>query len=103
PIAFVTYLRNHRFAPYPFKGVVQSILAAHVAQPASLGAAPDDFASRPDFWLERWKAMHPGEMLPAFDPVAPADEVWMRVAKPALDAGKLFDDFLWLTRLFTTL
>jgi hypothetical protein len=102
-IAFIQYVRDQNFGPYPFTGVVRAVLQAHITKPADLPFTDDLFYAIPDSYLKDWESNHPGQMLPAFDPVATADDLWKRVATPTLTAAQLFIDNAFLTRLVTTL
>jgi hypothetical protein len=125
-ITFVDYLNNHGYAisqgnsggfggPGAFNGAsvfstqLVSILTKYIPVPDALtaqGITASQFYQGIDYYLGEYRSSNPQDFAnytTNFQPQMMADEIDMRVIQPTLNAGKLFDQSGYLTRLYTTL
>ena len=117
PVQFVEYLLNNGFGisngatgPGPvqrfgfsFSSAFLSVLGQYIPVPQDLanqGVTPTQFYSQISYYATTEQAYFAGLK---FDPVMAAADVWSRVVTPTLDAAKLFYNYNYLTRLYTTL
>ena len=105
-ISFVNYLLQHQ---YTFTSQLLSILQRYIPIPAALaaqGITAQIFYSNFDYYFGTYRQQNPtayAGYTDTFDAGAMATEINDRVIKPTLAAGALFDQFPYLTRLYTTL
>jgi hypothetical protein len=105
-ISFVNYLLQHQFT---FTSQLVSILQRYIPEPAglvSMGITPQIFYSNFSYYFGTGRAQFPNAWVgytDSFDAGAMATDINDRVVKPTLAAGALFDQFPYLTRLYTTL
>ena len=106
PISFVQYLIDHQFA---FTGQLVSLLGAYIPVPDALvqaGVTPQSFYSNISYYLGAYRTQNPDQFTGYtinFDPQMMAMDINTRVVQPTLAAGALFDQFPYLTRLYTTI
>jgi len=122
---FVDYLFQHQFGqvntanggggpgPVAFYGQLTSqelaILGKYIPEPAALqqkGIQPQYFYQSIDYYLGQYRMQFPNDFAGwtlNYQPVMMAQELWDRVVTPTLQAGGMFDQFPYLTRLYTTL
>jgi hypothetical protein len=70
------------------------------------GVPQDQYYQNLDFYLGTYKDQNPAQFQGvsfAFDPVMLTASIWDRIVTPTLDAGKLFQTYSKMTRLYTTL
>src|SRR5262249_54162224 len=99
PVQFVKYVND---AGYPGGGRVYTSALLGILERAL--PPPPDYADIPaQFYANVAYTAPPAGWHPSFDPAAVADELWTRIAEPALAAGALLRAQPYLTRLYTTL
>lgn len=92
-----------------FSSQILAILQKYVPVPpalASQGVTPDQFYQQIDYYLGQDQTQNPQDFAgwtPNFQPQMMASDLDMRVVQPTLQAGALFDQYPYLTRLYTTL
>jgi hypothetical protein len=105
-VSFVQYLQTHQFN---FNGQLVAVLSKYLPEPLQLankGYSAQQFYQSYSYFVTYYRQQNPQDFIgwaPSFQPVAMAQEIQDRVVTPTLAAGKLFDDFGYLTRLYTTL
>jgi hypothetical protein len=105
-ISFVQYLQNHNFA---FTGQLLAVLANYIPEPTSLltqGVSASQFYQNISYYLGSYRTQFPDQFVgwtDNYDPSKMAIDIDQRVVQPTLKAGALFDQFPYLTRLYTTL
>jgi hypothetical protein len=126
-IGFVQYLWSHGFGVanpgqqqggpigpggqfgQSFTSTLKGILGKYVPVPAGLLAknvTADQFYQNISYYLGTYRLQNPGDFsgyVVNYQPTMMAQEIFDGVVKPTLDAGKLFDNHGYLTRLYTTL
>jgi hypothetical protein len=125
-ISFVDYLWDHGFGvangqqngggPQPggrfgqnLPSQLITILGRYIPVPASFAAqniSAQQFYQNIDYYLGSYRMQRPQDFIgytTNYQPVMMAMEIFERVVTPTLDAGKLFDQNAYLTRLYTTL
>ncbi len=117
-VSFVDYLIYNGFAVFsnsgPFFGPqlssqIVSILGSQLPSPAALleqGITPVDYYGNMSYYLGWFRDENPElfeDLDIEFSPAELTAELDERVVQPTLDAGALFREFPYLTRLFTTL
>lgn len=115
---YIEYLLNNGFTvlnpsgPFfipAFSSQVLSILEAELPMPsglATIGITPNDYYTNISYYLTWHRQEYPDlytDLDLEFDPAALTAELDQRVVQPTLDAGRLFRDNPYMTRLFTTL
>jgi hypothetical protein len=126
PVLFVEYLQTHGFgtannnfggggAPGPgfasvtFPSEVIGILQNYIPMPQALiasGTTAAQYYGDLQYYLGQYKQMNPAQFAGLnfnYDPQKMTQDLWDRVVTPTLAAGKLFTDYSYLTRLYTTL
>ncbi len=117
PVAFVEYLLIHGYTSvslasplFPqLSSPLVAILQRHLPMPAELaeqGIRPIEYYDGFGFWLDEYQRQFPdlaADMYADFDPAEAADEIEERIVVPTLAAARLFDEYPYMTRLFTTL
>ena len=110
PASFVQALITNGFT---LNGQLTAILSRYIPEPAALTGAerhawPSTTRTSGSTWA-RTASMNPHKYdghrrgLMAFDPKVATTELTTKIVQPTLDAGKVFDSFPYLTRLYTTL
>jgi MYXO-CTERM domain-containing protein len=120
-ISFINYLNSHQFytvnpstsgpvfQPFIYSSQLLSILGKYVPVPAGLaaqGITPSQFYYNISYYLGSYRQSNPSLFTGytmTYDPTTMASDIWTRVVTPTLSAGALFDQFPYLTRLYTTL
>ncbi len=121
PGLFVQYLFEHGYAPsanssggFGFSAPVltpqlKSMVLAQLPLPTGLataGVTDDRFLQQLSFYLGTYRTSHPEQFvgwISSFDPPALAAQIQEKIVTPALNAGALFRQHAYLTRLYTTL
>ena len=120
PGLFVQYLFNHGYAPsanssggFGFAAptltpLLKSLVLAQIPFPDGLANVTNDdnFLQQLSFYLGDYRAQHPAAFAgwtSNFDPSALAAQIDEKIVRPALNAGALFTEHAYLTRLYTTL
>jgi hypothetical protein len=86
-----------------------SILGNYIPVPPALlqkGIQPQNFYQSIDYYLGSYRQQFPNDFAGwtmNYQPTMMAQDLWDRVVTPTLQAGALFDQFPYLTRLYTTL
>jgi hypothetical protein len=122
--SFVDYLFAHQFGqlntgnqggggPVSFGAQLTSqelaILGNYIPVPPALvqkGILPQYFYQSIDYYLGSYRQQFPQDFAGwtlNYQPTMMAQDLWDRVVTPTLQAGSLFDQFPYLTRLYTTL
>ncbi|HEX9101252.1 MAG TPA: DUF2330 domain-containing protein [Polyangia bacterium] len=106
-IDFVNYMFGHQF---PFTSQTIAVLQKYIPIPPLLqqqnNIQPPQFYQNLSYWLGNYRQNNPGQFVgwtENFQPVQMAQDLQDRVVTPTLAAGALFDQFPYLTRLYTTL
>ncbi len=92
-----------------FSSQILSILDRHLPMPSALaeqGITPNEYYTNISWYLGWYRDENPElfeDLDLEFDPVALTDELEERVIEPILEAGQLFRDHPYMTRMFTTL
>ncbi len=117
-VSFVQYLVNYGYGVQSnqpptfgvqFSSPLLAILERELPVPAALtadGVQPNDYYTNIGYYLGWYKDQYPdkfGDLDVTFDPAATAAEIDERIVQPTLEAGKMFKDHSYLTRMFTTL
>jgi MYXO-CTERM domain-containing protein len=126
-IEFVSYLWSHGFGVanpgqqqggpigpggqfgQSFTSTLKGILGKYVPVPPALVAknvSADQFYQNLSYYLGSYRLQNPGDFsgyTVNYVPTMMAQEIFDAVVKPTLEAGKLFDNHQYLTRLYTTL
>ncbi len=122
---FIDYLFAHNYGTAPsnsnfgggpvppfaqtFSSQLLSILQNYVPAPAPLaqqGVTAQSFYQQIDYYLGQDQAQNPQDFAgwaPNYAPQMMATDIDTRIVQPTLQAGALFDQFPYLTRLYTTL
>lgn len=105
-LAFVEYLFGHQF---PVTAQTVATLQKYIPEPpalASKGVTAPQFYQQLGYYLGQYRQLHPSDFTgwkENFQPSMMASDLWTRVVTPTLAAGAMFDQFPYLTRLYTTL
>ncbi|MBT8492812.1 MAG: DUF2330 domain-containing protein [Deltaproteobacteria bacterium] len=105
-VQFVQYLRSNG---YPFNSILVNILDAELPVPSALeaqGITPAQYLSNLDWYLGSYKDQNPElfeDLDVDFNPVTVAASLDERIRTPTLEAGQMFRDNPYMTRMFTTL
>jgi hypothetical protein len=128
-VSFVNYLNGHGFpqtnlsagpgggagvgpgpySPFAYSSQLLGILQKYVPVPPGLaqkGVTPSQFYADIGYYLSSYQQQNPQDFTGwtmSYQPTMMAQEIWDRVVTPTLQAGALFDNFSYLTRLYTTL
>jgi hypothetical protein len=113
-IDYVDYLLYNGYAVWDFFGAqfssqILTILQRELPVPSALleaGVTPNDYYTNLSWYLGWYREDHPDLFLDLdieYDPIALSDELEQRVVQPTLDAGQMFRENSYMTRLFTTL
>ena len=109
PASYVQGLFNNGFSN---NGQLTTILSRYIPEPLVLkgqNVTLAQYYQNIGFYLGQDRTNNPSKYadieaaLKAFDPQAVTTELTTKVVQPTLDAGKVFDRFPYLTRLYTTL
>jgi hypothetical protein len=120
PATFVEYLFEHGYAPsanssggFGFAAptltpLLKSLVLAQIPFPDGLTnvTSEDNFLRQLRFYLGDYRAQHPAAFAGwtlSFDPSALAAQINEKIVQPAINAGALFSEHAYLTRLYTTL
>jgi MYXO-CTERM domain-containing protein len=116
--SYVEYLLNYGYSVFsnsgPFFGPafssqILSILDAELPMPSGLagvGITPNDYYTNISYYLNWHRQENPDlytDLDLDFDPVALTAELEQRVVLPTREAGRMFRDHPYMTRMFTTL
>jgi hypothetical protein len=105
-IAFVQYLLSHQFT---FTSQLTAILSKYIPDPDALvkqNVPLAQFYYNISYYLGAYRQQNPSAFVgytESFQPAQMASDIDMRVVQPTLQAGALFDQFPYLTRLYTTI
>jgi hypothetical protein len=106
-VAFVGYMQQHQF---PFTSQTVAVLQKYIPEPAALlsqqQVQPPQFYSNLSYWLGSYRQQNPDQFVgwtENFQPAQMAQDLQDRVVTPTLAAGAMFDQFPYLTSLYTTL
>jgi hypothetical protein len=95
---------------YPLTSQTIAVLQKYIPVPPLLaqnqGIQPPQFYQNLSYWLGSYRSQNPGDFVgwaENFQPVQMAQDLQDRVVTPTLAAGALFEQFPYLTRLYTTL
>ncbi|HEY1587116.1 MAG TPA: DUF2330 domain-containing protein [Polyangia bacterium] len=105
-VAFVQYMLAHGF---PLTAQTTAVLGNYIPEPVALvnqGISAAQFYSSIEYWLTTDKQQNPSDFAgwtENFVPAMMAQDLQDRVVTPTLAAGELFEEFPYLTRLYTTL
>jgi hypothetical protein len=113
-IAYVDYLMYNGYAVFSFFGAqfssqILTILQRDLPVPSALlesGITPNDYYTNLSWYLGWYRDENPGQFVDLdleFDPILLTDELEQRVVQPTLDAGQMFRENPYMTRMFTTL
>jgi MYXO-CTERM domain-containing protein len=100
-VAFVAYLLAHG---YPLTAQTVAVLSKYIPVPAGLN--PTQFYASLGYYLGTYRQLNPIQFagwVENFQPAQMAADLQEKVVTPTLAAGALFDQFPYLTRLYTTL
>ena len=106
PGLFASYMSQHGF---PFDAQVVAILQKYIPFPSgisAMGVTAPQYYQQLGYWLGQYRKQNPQAFAGydfTFDPAPVTDDLESRVVMPTLAAGALFDQFPYLTRLYTTL
>ncbi|MDB4971451.1 MAG: hypothetical protein JWN44_7140 [Myxococcales bacterium] len=102
--AFVQYLFQHQF---PLTTQTFGVLSKYIPVPPGLkGVTPAQFYQSISYYLGSYRQQNPNDFVgwtENFQPAQMAADLQERVVKPTLAAGALFDQYPYLTRMYTTL
>jgi hypothetical protein len=102
-VTFVEYVVDHA---YPLTAQTVGVLQKYIPVPAALQIQPAQFYQNLSYYLGAYRQQNPGQFTgwtENFQPAQMAQELQDRVVTPTLAAGAMFDQFPYLTRLYTTL
>jgi hypothetical protein len=106
-VDFAQYLVSHQF---PFTSQTVAVLQKYIPIPPMLQSqqqiTPPQFYSNLSYWLGSFRQQNPNLFVgyaENFQPVQMAQDLQDRVVTPTLTAGAMFDQYPYLTRLYTTL
>jgi MYXO-CTERM domain-containing protein len=106
-VQFLGYMLSHG---YPLTSKTIAVLQKYIPVPPLLaqnqGIQPPQFYQNLSYWLGSYRSQNPGDFVgwaENFQPVQMAQDLQDRVVTPTLAAGALFEQFPYLTRLYTTL
>ncbi|HZS39142.1 MAG TPA: DUF2330 domain-containing protein [Polyangia bacterium] len=105
-ITFVDYLNQHGFT---YTSQLVGVLAHYIPVPVALTAqniTPAQFYQNISYWLGSYRNANQSQFLNYtmnYQPQMMASDIDMRVIQPTLAAGALFDQYPYLTRLYTTI
>lgn len=113
-VAYIEFLLQNGYAVFGFNGAqfnsqILTILQRYLPVPSALtaqGITPNDYYTNISWYLNWYRQDHPDDFADLdveYDPVALTAELDERVVQPTLEAGRLFRDHPYMTRLFTTL
>lgn len=117
-ISYIEYLMNYGYATFsnqpPFFGPqfssqIISILSRYLPIPSALaeqGITPNEYYVNIAWYLGTYREQNPDLFLDLdidYDPMLLTGELEERVVQPTLDAGRMFRDNPYMTRMFTTL
>jgi MYXO-CTERM domain-containing protein len=106
-ISFVEYLQSHGF---PFSSQLVTILTRYIPEPAQLtakGVTALEWLQSLSYYLTSYRQQFPDDFTNwpgiTYQPAQMAADLNQRIIQPTLAAGGLFDQYNYLTRLYTTL
>lgn len=117
-VDYLRFLRDNGFASqssngfgfnFAFSSQVMGILQRHLPMPEALAASgipASDYYINFDFYVGDYRLQNPElftDLDLIFDPAEMTDELQERVVTPTLDAGQMFRDHRYMSRLFTTM
>jgi len=115
-VQYVQYLASYGYGVYnnqtfnlQFPSQLISLLQRDLPEPAGLaaqGVSANDYYVSIGYWLGWYKDQYPElftDLDVDFDPVQLTDDIEQRVVVPTKDAGQLFRDHSYMTRMFTTM
>jgi MYXO-CTERM domain-containing protein len=117
-VEYVQYLLSYGYAinsnqpPFfgpQFSSQMLGLLGAELPVPQGLldeGITPNDYYTNISWYLGWYRDENPelyGDLDVEFDPATLTDDIEARVVIPTLEAGQLFRDHDYMTRMFTTL
>jgi hypothetical protein len=118
PIAFVTYLYGHGytvrgptqagpiFVRPQLSSIVTEVLGKYIPVPPALKVDAQTFYSQISYYLGAYRDAHPEDFAGYtvdYQPGMMAADLDERVVTPTRNADQLFNDYSYLTRLYTTL
>jgi len=116
PVQFITYLRQNQYAYFDnvfftefYSPQLIAILRGALPIPqglADFGVTENDYYLNFQFYIDTFRFQNPElfeDLDLDYDAGALAAEINERYVQPTLEAGQMFRDFSYMTRLFTTL
>mgnify|MGYP000861795005 CR=1 FL=1 len=103
PVDYAIYLRGHGYA---FNGPLIAILSKYIPIPQALAGLENNYYTSLEYYLGNYRQQHPDQFAGldfTLDAKAATADIQARIVKPTLAAGKVFRDYPYLTRLYTTL